>query len=147
MTDNEALTDRRGIHTPAPARSVNSALIRDLRPRCARRVAAETEVPWRAVIRLVACVLGGAAHLLGMGTRDQRLRLQVMRRDAPDVSKLVDWVLGIAEARHRAYLNGEPDPFGCPLPIELDPHPERQRRGGVLGTVGYDIDVQQGGPP
>lgn len=63
------------------------------------------------------------------------------------MSKLVDWVLGIAEARHRAYLNGEPDPFGYPLPTELDPQPERQRRRGTSETVAYDMDVQQGGPP
>ena len=28
-------------------------------------------------------------------------------------------VLGIAEARHRAWVNGEPDPFGLPPPDDL----------------------------
>jgi len=40
------------------------------------------------------------------------LRLRVTRRDEADVDRLVEWVLNIAEARHRAYLNGDPDPYG-----------------------------------
>lgn len=44
------------------------------------------------------------------------LRLRVTRRVEPDVDRLVEWVLNIAEARHRAYVNGEPDPYGLPLP-------------------------------
>lgn len=44
------------------------------------------------------------------------LRLRVTRRDEPDVDRLVEWVLNIAEARHRAHVNGEPDPYGLPLP-------------------------------
>jgi hypothetical protein len=32
------------------------------------------------------------------------------------VDRLVEWVLNIAEARYRAYVNGEPDPYGLPLP-------------------------------
>lgn len=44
------------------------------------------------------------------------LRLRVTCREEPDVDRLVEWVLNIAEARHRAYLNGEPDPYGLPLP-------------------------------
>jgi hypothetical protein len=50
---------------------------------------------------------------------DQNLRLRVTRREEPDLGKLIEWVLGIAEARHRAWLNGEPDPFGLPPPDEL----------------------------
>lgn len=46
----------------------------------------------------------------------RNLRLRVTRREQPDVDRLVEWVLNIAEARHRAYLNGEPDPYGLPLP-------------------------------
>ncbi len=44
---------------------------------------------------------------------------RVTRREQPDVDLLVEWVLNIAEARHRAYLNGEPDPYGLPSPEPL----------------------------
>ena len=44
------------------------------------------------------------------------MRLRVTRRDEPDLAKLIEWVLSIAEARHRAWLNGEPDPYGLPVP-------------------------------
>ncbi|HQI65696.1 MAG: hypothetical protein IPM00_16600 [Tetrasphaera sp.] len=47
------------------------------------------------------------------------MRLRVTRRDEPDLAKLIEWVLGIAEARHRAWVNGEPDPFGLPPPDDL----------------------------
>ena len=46
----------------------------------------------------------------------RNLRLRVTRRDEPDLDRLVELVLNIAEARHRAYLNGEPDPYGLSLP-------------------------------
>ncbi len=46
----------------------------------------------------------------------RNLRLRVTRREEPDVDRLVDWVLNIAEARHRANLNGDPDPYGLPPP-------------------------------
>lgn len=49
----------------------------------------------------------------------RNLRLRVTRREQPDVDRLVEWVLNIAEARHRAYLNGEPDPYGLPPPKSL----------------------------
>jgi len=45
----------------------------------------------------------------------------VTRRDEPDLAKLIEWVLGIAEDRHRAWVNGEPDPFGPPPPDDLTP--------------------------
>lgn len=32
-----------------------------------------------------------------------------------------EWVLNIAETRHRAWLNGEPDPYGLPPPDYLPP--------------------------
>ena len=51
-----------------------------------------------------------------MRTEDRRLRLRATRRDEPDQGKLIEWVLSIAEARHRAWLNGEPDPYGLPVP-------------------------------
>lgn len=47
------------------------------------------------------------------------LGLRVTRREQPDVDLLMEWVLNIAEARHRAYLAGEPDPYGLPLPDPL----------------------------
>jgi hypothetical protein len=56
------------------------------------------------------------AHLSGMNGDARDLRLRVTRRDDPDVDRLVEWVLTIAEARHGAYVNGEPDPYGLPLP-------------------------------
>ena len=43
----------------------------------------------------------------------------MMRRDEPDLGKLIEWVLSIAEARHRAWANGEPDPYGLPPPDDL----------------------------
>ena len=54
-----------------------------------------------------------------MRTDDRHLRLRSTRRDTPDLGKLIEWVLGIAEARHRAWVNGEPDPFGLPPPDDL----------------------------
>ena len=47
-----------------------------------------------------------------MNSDARNLRLRVTRRDEPDLAKLVEWVLGIAETRHRAWVNGEPDPYG-----------------------------------
>lgn len=47
--------------------------------------------------------------------------MRVTRRDEPDLSKLIEWVLGIAEARHRAWVNGDPDPYGLPPPDDLTP--------------------------
>lgn len=46
----------------------------------------------------------------------RNLQLRVTRRDEPDLDRLVEWVLKIAEARHRAYLDGDPDPYGLPPP-------------------------------
>jgi hypothetical protein len=51
-----------------------------------------------------------------MRTEDRRLRLRVARRHEPDLGKLIEWVLSIAETRHRAWLNDEPDPYGLPVP-------------------------------
>lgn len=53
---------------------------------------------------------------------DRNLRLRATRREEPDLGKLIEWVLGIAEARHRAWLNGDPDP-GLPPPDHLPPAP------------------------
>lgn len=52
--------------------------------------------------------------------RDLRnLRLWVWRRDEPDRHRLVDLVLNIVQARHRAWTAGEPDPYGLPIPDGL----------------------------
>ncbi|CCH76149.1 hypothetical protein BN12_110005 [Nostocoides japonicum T1-X7] len=61
--------------------------------------------------------------LLGAGSRNDpgRLRLRVTRRAEPDVHKLVDWVLNIAQARYDAHRAGEPDPYGLPTPDGLGP--------------------------
>lgn len=47
-----------------------------------------------------------------MNSDVRNLRLRVTQRDEPDVARLVEWVLGIAEVRHHAWANGEPDPYG-----------------------------------
>ena len=73
----------------------------------------------RAVIRLGVRVLGSAAHLPGMNSDARNLRLRMTRRDEPDLAKLIEWVLGIAEARHHAWVNGDPDPYGLPPPEDL----------------------------
>ena len=57
-------------------------------------------------------VVEGRAHRPGMNGDARNLRLRVTRREEPDV----EWVLNIAEARHRAHLTGEPDPYGLPPP-------------------------------
>ncbi|AXE39141.1 hypothetical protein [Acidipropionibacterium virtanenii] len=48
------------------------------------------------------------------------LRLRVWRRDSPDRHRLVKLVLNIAQARHRAWLAGEPDPYGLPIPYGIE---------------------------
>ena len=50
---------------------------------------------------------------------ERNLRLRVTRREEPDLAKLIEWVLHIAETRHRAWLNGELDPYGFPIPESL----------------------------
>lgn len=56
-----------------------------------------------------------------MNSDARNLRLRVTRREEPDLGRLVEWVLGIAEARHRAWANGEPDPYGLALPDGIGP--------------------------
>ena len=84
-----------------------------------------------AVIRRGALVLGGAAHLPGMNSDLRNLRLRATRRDEPDLARLVTWVLGTAEARHRAWVNGESDPYGLGLPDGIGPE-----SSGRLGGSG-----------
>ena len=65
------------------------------------------------------CIARWLVHLSGMRSEERHLRLRVTRREEPDLSKLIEWVLDVAEARHRAWENGEPDPFGLPPPDDL----------------------------
>lgn len=50
---------------------------------------------------------------------NHRGRLRTIRRAEPDMSKLVEWVLNITQARWDAYRAGEPDPYGLPMPANL----------------------------
>lgn len=80
------------------------------------------------------------------------LRLRVTRREHPDLGKLIDWVLNIAETRHQAWQRGKPDPYGLPLPDELEAAGEPTRPELiVLSEVREKIDEKQhprqGGPP
>lgn len=54
-----------------------------------------------------------------MSVETSNLRLRATRRDYPDMGKLIEWVLNIAETRHRAWINDEPDPYGLPPPDSL----------------------------
>ena len=65
------------------------------------------------------CIVQRPVHLSAMRRDERNLRLRVTRRKEPDLGKLIKWVLGIAEARHRAWVNGEPDPYGLPPPEDL----------------------------
>jgi len=76
----------------------------------------------------------------------------VTRREPPDVGKLVEWVLNIAETRHRAWRRGEPDPYGLPPPAGLASAAGSARSElFVLSGVGERIEetqhARQGGPP
>lgn len=57
---------------------------------------------------------GRGARGTGTGNDEPQLRLRAMRRAEPDVRKLVEWVLNIAQARYDAHLAGEPDPYDLP---------------------------------
>lgn len=56
-----------------------------------------------------------------MNSDARNLRLHVTRREEPDLGRLVAWVLEIAETRHRAWISGEPDPYGLALPDGIGP--------------------------
>ncbi len=58
-----------------------------------------------------------------MAIETRNLWLRVTRREETDLGKLIEWVLNIAEVRHRAWLNGEPDPYGLPPPDDLPSAP------------------------
>lgn len=74
------------------------------------------------------------------------------RRERPDLGKLIEWVLNIAEIRHRAWQRGEPDPHGLPLPTELQTADEPARSelfilSGVRERIEEKQHPRQGGPP
>ena len=69
--------------------------------------------------RAKVCIVRKPVHLSVMRSDERNLRLRVTRREEPDLGKLIEWVLGIADARHRAWLNGDPDPYGLPPPDDL----------------------------
>lgn len=56
-----------------------------------------------------------------MNSDARNLRLRVTWRDEPDLARLIEWVLGIAAARHRAWINNEPDPYGLRPPDGIGP--------------------------
>ena len=66
--------------------------------------------------RAKVCIVRRPVHLSGMRGDERNLRLRVTRREEPDLGKLIEWVLGIADARHRAWVNGDTDPYGLPPP-------------------------------
>jgi len=62
-----------------------------------------------------------------MNSDARNLRLRATRRGEPDLAKLVAWVLGIADTRHRAWINGEPDPYSLALPDGIGPESSGRR--------------------
>ncbi len=69
-----------------------------------------------------------------MKTPEKRLRLWVTRRDEPDVDRLVELVLNIAEARYQAQVNGKPDPYEPP-PSDQATARSTSAEGAGRGTV------------
>jgi len=97
---------------------------------------------WTGFIPVWVVCRGAGAHLLGMTTPERDLRLRVTRRAEPDVARLVELVLNIAEVRYQAHVNGEPDPYGLSPPDQLTAHrpatpaaPTGSDPEGVRGTV------------
>lgn len=86
-------------------------------PRSARGVIAPDRVFSRPLIQVLSGFVGTGVHLPCMKDNARNLGLRAHRRDEPDVERLVELVLNIAEARHQAYIEGEPDPYGLPVPI------------------------------
>ena len=86
-------------------------------------------------------------HLFVMASETRNLPLRVTRRDEPDLGKLIEWVLNIAEARHRAWVAGEPDPYGLQLPDELAEAPQAFPFVGGARENREQAPLPQGGPP
>ncbi|WP_157103279.1 hypothetical protein [Neomicrococcus aestuarii] len=77
----------------------------------------------------------------------RNLRLRVARRDEPDLGKLVEWVLGIADARHRVWVAGEPGPYGLTPPDGLAESPSSLRVVRRARENRDQASLSQGGPP
>lgn len=86
-------------------------------------------------------------HLSFMAGETRNLRLRVTRRDEPDLGKLIEWILGIAEARHRAWVAGEPDPYGLQLPDKLAETPQALQFVRGARENRDQASLPQGGPP
>lgn len=82
-----------------------------------------------------------------MAGETRNLRLRVTRRDEPDLSKLIECVLGIADARHRAWTAGDPDPYGLPTPAGLTGSPSAPRFVRGARENREQAPLPQGGPP
>lgn len=70
-----------------------------------------------------------------MGSESRNLRLRATRSDEPDSDKLIEWVLNIAETRHRAWIDSEPDPYGLPPPDDLVASSPALRFSGVRERI------------
>ena len=87
-------------------------------------------------------IVRAGVHLFVMAGEARSLRLRVTRRDEADLGKLIEWVLGIADMRHRAWVNGEPDPYGLALPdgIGLEASGRRDGSGNFPGPSAHEGD-------
>ena len=92
-------------------------------------------------------IVRAGVHLFVMAGEARSLRLRVTRRDEADLGKLIEWVLGIAEARHRAWVAGEPDPYGLQLPNEFTKTPPALRTVRGARENREQVSLPQGGPP
>ena len=92
-------------------------------------------------------IVRAGVHLFVMASEARSLRLRVTRRDEADLGKLIEWVLGIAEARHRAWVAGEPDPYGLQLPNEFAEAPPALRTVRGARENREQVSLPQGGPP
>lgn len=63
--------------------------------------------------------VAASAHRPVTNHQATNLRLRVARRVEPAVVKLTEWILAIAETRHQAWLRGDSDPLGLPLPDQI----------------------------
>ncbi len=92
-------------------------------------------------------IVRAGVHLFVMAGEARSLRLRVTRRDEADLGKLIEWVLGIAEARHRAWVAGEPDPYGLQLPNEFAEAPPALRTVRGARENRDQAPLRQGGQP
>lgn len=80
--------------------------------------------------------------------------MKLVKLDCPDLQKLTEWVLAVAESRHRAWLAHEVDPLGLPAPCGLDPlhstsEPDSEAYPLSMSEARETIEessLEQGGP-